>query len=159
MINPTSRPKSCQVFLVHNKLVVRRDDFLNTGLRVGNTEEAEILSLSSDRNSQDDFKVGKAILRAFDQVKVITSLPERRPDYVPPYILATNFVNFEEFETFCSSCGCVQSQDYVLLFPTIYEPIHKGFRHDRSNQVTSALDPVVLGHIALTVLGNRSEIS
>lgn len=149
MINHAHKPRSCQLFLVNDSLVVRRDDFLSNGLRVGNTEDVEILSLAS---SQDNVEVGEAILRALSQVEVIASLPERRSDYVPPYILATGFHKFEEFEALCCSCGCIESQNSILLFPAIYEPIRKGFRHDRSNQILSVLDPATIGRNAMMLL-------
>ena len=152
MINPMHKPRSCRLFLVRDKLVILRDDFLSGGLRVGNTEEAEILSLSFGQTSQDEIKVGEAILQAFDQVEVIASMPERTPGYIPPYILATNHRNFKDFGATCSSCGCIESQDHVLLFPITYEPARRKFQQDRSNQVSSVLDPVVLGRTALTLL-------
>jgi len=152
MTNSTSRLRSCRLLLVHNKLVVLRDDFLSDGLRVGNNEEAEILSLSYDRNNQNDASIGEAILRAFSQARVIDSLLERTHDYVPPYVLATNFRKFEDFLTSCSSCGCIESQDHVFLFPTMYGPAQGQFQQDRSRQISSSYDPIVLGHTALELL-------
>lgn len=156
MFPPMQRPRSCQLFLAQEKLVVLRDDFLTGGLRIGSNDEAEVLLLTSGQNNQDkvqnDASTGEAILRAFSKVNVITSLPERAPDYVPPYVIATGFHNFEAFGAFCPSCGCIEGQDGVLIFSITYEPIQKELRQDRSRQVSSVLDPVVLGRNALTML-------
>ena len=156
MLSPMLRPKSCQLFLAQEKLVVLRDDFLIGDLRVGNNDEAEVLVLtfgqSNQGSVQNDASVGEAILRAFRKVILIASLPERAPDYVPSYVAATGFRDFEAFGDFCSSCGCIENQDKVLIFPITYEAVQKEFRQDRTRQVSSAIDPVVLGQNVLTML-------
>jgi len=152
MDTASHKPRSCQLFLAHQKLVVLQDDFLNGELRVVNDEEAEVLSLSFAQNGEDDVRVGEAILRAFARVEIITSLPERRSDYLPPYVIASGFNGVEAFAASCPTCGCIERGDQVIVFPTKYNRRQKGFRDDRTNQVFSEPDPATLGRNALTLL-------
>jgi hypothetical protein len=152
MINPMHKPRSCHLFRAQHQLVILRDDFLSSGLRVGNTEAAEVLSLASDQQGQDDTRVGEAVLRAFSRVELLASPPERNSGYIPSYVSATGFASIKSFEASCPACGCIESVDHILIFPMKYDPRRGCSQDDRSNQVSEILDPSAIGRTALMLL-------